>query len=158
MLNFFRKIVGSNPAEETTVDAPAASAETPTPAASSAETPAPAATPEAPKKEYYIYPAPPIISSITSYQNVNTDSNLQDMETRYFLNKIIECITYDNSWKKLKKLKKYFKNDEGYEITYKLLRLFVKRGNTNWYDLKIQQELVMDFIKHKLSKLGKSKN
>lgn len=154
MWKFLSNFVGSKPAE-TTVDAPATPAETPAPApAASAETPAPAATPEAPKKEYYIYPAPPIISSITSYQNVNTDSNLQDMETRYFLNKIIECITYDNSWKKLKKLKKYFKNDEGYEITYKLLRLFVKRGNTNWYDLKIQQNLVMDFIKHKLTKLG----
>jgi hypothetical protein len=35
--------------------------------------------------------------------DVNNDNNLQDMETRYFLNKITECIKYDKSWKKLKK-------------------------------------------------------
>jgi hypothetical protein len=36
---------------------------------------------------------------------------------------------------------------------HKLLKLFVRKGNTNWYDLKIQQSLVKDYIKHKLNKL-----
>jgi hypothetical protein len=133
-------------------------ASAPEPASAPAPSPAPesSSAPKSSSSSYVYYPAPPIISSIYNYQNVNNDNNLQDMETRYFLNKITECIKYDKSWKKLKKLQKHFKGDDGYEITYKLLRLFVKRGNTNWYDLKMQQDLVLDFIKHKLSKLGKN--
>ena len=49
----------------------------------------------------------------------------------------------------IQKLLQYYK--EGYDIVYHLLRLFVKRGNTNWYDLKIQYDLVMRYIRHKLS-------
>ena len=100
------------------------------------------------------FPAPPIISSIRSYQDINNDTKLQDMETEYFLERTKQYIKHDKSWKKLKKFSKYLKGEDGYEIIYKILRLFVKRGNTNWYDLKIQEELVMDFIKHKLTKLG----
>ena len=107
-------------------------------------------------KTTYYFPAPPIISTINSYQNVNNDQRLQDMETSYFLDKTLEYINYDNSWSKLKKFKKYLKGEDGYEIIHKILKLFVRRGDTNWYDLKVQQDLVMDFIKHKLTKLSKA--
>jgi hypothetical protein len=144
----------------TTPAAPAAPAPAPpAPATSPAPAPAPATaaaaapTKSSSKQQLYFVP-PPIISSYTRYQDVNNDSKLQEMETLYFLERTKECIKYNKSWNKLKKFSKYLKGEEGYEIMHKLLRLFVKRGNTNWYDLKIQQELVLDFIKHKLSKIN----
>ena len=103
--------------------------------------------------EFKYYPPPPIISSIHHYQDINNDTNLQTKETVYFLDLTLEMIQYNNSWRKLKKFKKYIKGEDGYQIIYKLLRLFVKRGNTNWYDLKMQKQLVLDFIKFKLSKI-----
>uniref|UniRef100_A0A6C0HVN0 Uncharacterized protein n=1 Tax=viral metagenome TaxID=1070528 RepID=A0A6C0HVN0_9ZZZZ len=123
------------------------------PASAATASSAPAGGTPTSKPQLY-FPAPPIISSITSYQDINNDSKLQDMETEYFLERTKEYIKRDKSWKKLKKFSKYLKGEDGYEITYKILRLFVKRGNTNWYDLQMQEELVMDFIKHKLTKLG----
>ncbi len=99
------------------------------------------------------YPAPSLITTIHKYQDVNNDSYLQQKETVYFLDKTIDWIKHDKSFKKLKKFERYLKGENGYTIMHKLLKLFVKRGNTNWYDLKIQQSLVKDFIKHKLNKI-----
>ena len=109
-------------------------------------------TPSVAKERLY-YPAPPIIQTYHQYQDVNNDKNLQNMETVFFLKRTIECIDYDKSWKGLNKFKKYLNGNNGYEIIHKLLKLFVRRGNTNWYDLKVQKDLVLDYIKHKLSKL-----
>jgi hypothetical protein len=123
--------------------------------APSTPAPAPVDVPSSSSSKPRLYfPAPPLIQSFTRYQDVNNDSNLQHIETLFFLERTQECIKRDKSWKKFKKFSKYLKGDEGYEIMHKLLRLFVKRGNTNWYDLKMQQELVMDFIKFKLSKIN----
>lgn len=102
---------------------------------------------------YKYFPAPPVISTYHQYQDVNNDPNLQHTETLYFLDKTLEWIKYDKSYKKLKKFERYLKGPNGYEIIHKLLKLFVRKGNTNWYDLKVQQSLVKDYIKHKLSKL-----
>ena len=102
---------------------------------------------------YKYYPAPPVITTYHHYQDVNNDSYLQDRETIYFLDKTIDWIKHDKSFKKLKKFEKYLKGPNGYNIMHKILKLFVRRGNTNWYDLKIQQSLVKDFIKHKLNKI-----
>ncbi len=106
-----------------------------------------------PQKQFKYFPAPPIITTYHQYQDVNNDTYLQQKETLYFLDKTLDWIKNEKSFKKLKKFSKYLKGPDGYEIMHKLLRLFVKRGNTNWYDLKIQQSLVKDYIKHKLSKL-----
>jgi hypothetical protein len=114
---------------------------------------APVPSASAPLNTYKYFPAPPIISSYHKYQDVNNDPNLQHEETLYFLSKVKEWIKYDKSYKKLQRFEKYIKGPKGYDIIHKLLKLFVKRGNTNWYDLKLQQDLVKDYIKHKLSKL-----
>jgi hypothetical protein len=135
--------------EETPAAAPIPVAAPATPSAASVDVPSSSSS-----KPRLYFPAPPLIQSFTRYQDVNNDSNLQHIETLFFLERTQECIKRDKSWKKFKKFSKYLKGDEGYEIMHKLLRLFVKRGNTNWYDLKMQQELVMDFIKFKLSKIN----
>jgi hypothetical protein len=103
---------------------------------------------------YKYFPAPPVITTYHQYQDINNDSYLQDRETTYFLDKTIDWIKHDKSFKKLKKFERYLKGPNGYTIMHKILKLFVRRGDTNWYDLKIQQSLVKDFIKHKLSKIN----
>lgn len=106
-----------------------------------------------PQKTFKYYPAPPVITTYHQYQDVNNDPNLQHTETLYFLDKTLDWIKHDKSFKKLKKFEKYLKGVDGYEIMHKLLKLFVRKGNTNWYDLKTQKTLVKNYIKHKLSKL-----
>jgi hypothetical protein len=108
--------------------------------------------PQLPQKTYKYFPAPPLITTYHQYQDVNKDDNLQHMETLYFLDKTLDWIKHDKSFKKFKKFEKFLKGPEGYEIMHKILKLFVRRGNTNWYDLKIQKSLVKDYIRHKLSK------
>ena len=102
---------------------------------------------------YKFFPAPPIIPTYYQYQDVNADTKLQNTVTLYFLEKTIDWLKYDKEFKKVKKYLKYINGSDGYTIIYKLLKLLVKRGNTNWYDLKIQTNLVKDFIRHKLSNL-----
>ncbi len=97
------------------------------------------------------FPAPPVISTYFKYQNVNADPKLRSSVTNYFLEELIDLIKTDKKFKKLKRHLRKLKDDEGYDIVYHLLRLFVKRGNTNWYDLKIQYDLVMRYIRHRLS-------
>jgi hypothetical protein len=106
-----------------------------------------------PQKTYKYFPAPPVITTYNKYQDVNNDPNLQHTETLYFLDKTLDWIKYDKSFKKISKIKRHIKGQNGYEIIYKILKLFVKRGNTNWYDLKMQEGLVKDYIKHKLNKI-----
>ena len=101
----------------------------------------------------YKYYQPRLTIQSYKYQDVNNDSNLQQKETFYFLDKTIDWIKNDKSFKKLKVFKRHLNGPDGYNIMYKLLKLFVRRGDTNWYDLKIQQSLVKDYIKHKLTKL-----
>jgi hypothetical protein len=134
----------------------------PAPAPASATAPASAPSSSI-KREYYYYPyvydtyrrdsylRPS--STLYNYQNINDDLTLQEKVTDYFLEKTIEWIKYDNSFRKCKKYLRSLEGINGEDIIYKLLKLFVRKGNTNWYDLKLQKKLVKDFIKHKLSNL-----
>ena len=106
-----------------------------------------------PQTQFKYFPAPPVITTYHQYQDVNNDSYLQEKETLYFLDKTLDWIKEEKSFKKLKKFERYLKGPDGYTIMHKILKLFVRKGNTNWYDLKIQKSLVKDYIKHKLSKL-----
>jgi hypothetical protein len=92
-------------------------------------------------------------STTYSYQDVNADKKLQYSITNYFLDKTIDWMKHDKSYKKVKKFLRYLKGPDGEEIMHKILRLFVKKGETNWYDLKIQKSLVKNYIKHRLAKL-----
>lgn len=102
---------------------------------------------------FKFFPAPPVIPTYYKYQDVNNDIYLQEKETFFFLDKTIDWIKHDKSFQKLKRFERYLKGPDGYTIMHKLLKLFVRRGDTNWYDLKVQQNLVKDYIKHKLSKI-----
>ena len=99
-----------------------------------------------------IFEPPPFIQTVYKYQNINIDKNLQYMVTTKFLDKTIKWIENDNDFKGTKKYLSKLKNEDGYNIMYHILKLFVKKGNTNWYDLGEQEGLVRDFIKFKLKK------
>lgn len=99
------------------------------------------------------YPPPPFIPSIYSYQNVNLDENLQHNISMIFKQYTINWLQYDKSFKPVKKYLKNIKGQNGETIIRKILNLFVVRGNTNWYDLELQVELVKQFILHKLRKI-----
>ena len=102
---------------------------------------------------YYFQP-PPFIETTLRYQNVNADPGLQKKVTTYFLNKTIKWIKKDKSFKSCKKyLKKLDDEEDGYKIMHKLLKILVKKGNTNWYDLRPQEETVKEYILHKLTNL-----
>jgi hypothetical protein len=103
---------------------------------------------------YNYYPPPAYIPSYFQYQNVNADKDLQYKVTIFFQDELIDWMEHDKSYKSVKKYLRYIKSGQGYDIVHKLLRLFVKNGNTNWYDLKLQYQLVKDFIKYKLRKLN----
>ncbi len=87
------------------------------------------------------------------YQNINNDKNLQNLETTYYLDKTIGWMRKDSSFSKVKKYLSDLRGDNGYEIMHKILRMYVKQNNTNWYDLKAQKILVKQYIRHKLKQL-----
>ena len=106
--------------------------------------------PNAPK----YFPPPPIIPSYIKYQDVNANKELQHDVTSYFLNCLIDWISYDKDFKRFKSDLSFFRSEKGYDFMHKLLRIFVRKGNTNWYDLRLQEPLVKDYIKHKLNSIS----
>ena len=100
--------------------------------------------------EQLYFPAPPVILSYRQYQNVNADKKLQNMVTKKFLKKLKVWINDDPQFKSIKKFKKIIDKEEGYDVMRCILKILVKRGKTNWYDLDLQQTLVKKYILFKL--------
>jgi len=98
-----------------------------------------------------IYVAPPFISSYTRYQNVNNDKDLQTDVTLYFLDEINEWFKTCPRFRKLKKYKKDFDGKNGFEIMHKILKIAVRRGYTNWYDMIDEYNHVKRWIHRKLT-------
>ena len=96
---------------------------------------------------------PPFIQTTIKYQDVNNDKKLQNSVTVNFQEKTIMWLKTESNFNKCKKYLSKLEGPHGYKIIHKLLKLFVKKGNTNWYDLEDQSILVKDFIKYKLSRL-----
>lgn len=88
-----------------------------------------------------------------TYQDVNKDLKLRGMMTKYYLTKSKKWITKypkfsDNRVEILEKL-----DHKGHTIIYKILRLYVKKKEINWYDLKEYYSFVKEFIIHNLAKM-----
>lgn len=100
------------------------------------------------------FPAPPFINSHYKYQNVNADKKLQHMVTTEFHNMLKNIWLKEELFKKFNKKSKELKSkDEGYLIVHKILRLYIKQYNQNWYDLELQVNNVKQFIYNKLEQL-----
>jgi hypothetical protein len=96
---------------------------------------------------------PPIINSQLVYQNINKDPNLRKSVTNFYLKKVIKWLSSYDEFKHAKKSLKYIKSENGYNIIYNLLRHYVNKNNTNWYDLKESYINVKDYLRYKLGNL-----
>ena len=103
------------------------------------------------KKWMNYFIPPPFITETYSYQNVNKDPNLRESITIFYYNKVIKWIEKSSEFKKYKSKVPFMKTKKGYIHVYKLLRSFVKRYDSNWYDLKKQYDNVKEYIHRKLA-------
>jgi hypothetical protein len=96
------------------------------------------------------YPVPPSLPGTIEYQDVGKDMNLRREISKYYLEKTVEWIVKDN---KLKKYSKLLKSKDGLEVIYNLLRVYVKNGKANWYDLRDPNNapVIKEYLKYKLS-------
>tara|TARA_B110000977_G_scaffold201234_1_gene294889 strand:+ start:4761 stop:5141 length:381 start_codon:yes stop_codon:yes gene_type:complete len=106
-----------------------------------------------------ITPFIPHIKSYYEYIDVNQDKKLQKNVTMFFYREMIDnWIINDIQYKKFKN-KKLLKKKDGLQLIYKILNKLVKKGETNWYDLRDPQyELTKDFIFYQLNKFFASLN
>lgn len=100
-------------------------------------------------KVYYLMPQQ-IIPTKIPYLNVNTNYELRDSVTSFFLNKTIK-------WIKNKELSDNYKSvllsHKGNEFIYGLLRKYVNKHGFNWYDLREKHyHSVKEYLIRKLSK------
>ena len=110
------------------------------------------AVPATTTPQYTYFQPPPFIQTYYQYPNINGDKTLQEKVTNTFLDKTIKWLENDKSFSKSKKYLSKMKSEDGYDIMHKILRLFVKNGNTNWYDLSDQSAVVKSFIKYKMER------
>lgn len=88
----------------------------------------------------------------TDIPDVGQDHKLQKDVTNYFHQKIIKWLTKSHEFNKLKHHLKFFKSNKGSSTTHKLLRLYVKKFNKNWYELRddANYDDVKEYIRTKL--------
>jgi len=96
------------------------------------------------------YPVSVNLPGVIEYQDVGKNMKLRTEISKYYLVKTIEWIEKD---KKLKKYLKLLKSKEGLEVIYNLLRIYVKNGKANWYDLRDSNNapVIKQYLKYKLS-------
>jgi hypothetical protein len=100
-------------------------------------------------KTYFI---PPLYNQRTyEYQNINKDKRLRYNVTEFYYNKIIKWIKTQEFFHKYQKLLPFLKTKKGFKYVYTLLRIFVRRTELNWYDLKENYESIKDFLRLELS-------
>lgn len=97
-----------------------------------------------------IFPPPPFITTYREFQDVNLDKRLQKKVSVYFLKQILNNL---DTYKLLKPKQKYLESKEGLKLVHHLLKRFVERGGTNWYDLREPQyDLTMDYLYYSLNR------
>ena len=109
----------------------------------------PTASNEKPQTRRY-WPVPPIERSDYLYQNVNKDLNLRKDVTNFFHRKILKWINEYPEFKHLKTKKSFLESTDGKMHVYRLLRVFVKKANINWYDLRDNYSIVKEYLSQKL--------
>jgi hypothetical protein len=73
--------------------------------------------------------------------------------TTFFLKKTIKWLKSCDKFKHLKNTLPKITSDNGYNIIYNLLKIFIKDNDVNWFDLKDYYVNVKDYLKYKLGKL-----
>jgi hypothetical protein len=98
------------------------------------------------------YPVPLMLPSTFEYQDVGKNMSLRNEITDFYRKKIIEWINTDKGFVRHKKHLAFIKSHEGRTYVYTLLRVYVKKGKANWYDLRdnLNYSILKDFFKYKI--------
>ena len=100
--------------------------------------------------EKVIFVPPPLITTYREFQDVNHDKKLQRRVSVYFLEEMLKNI---DRYRLLKPHQRYLDSIEGLKLIHHLLKRFVERGGTNWYDLREPQyDLTMDYLQYSLNR------
>ena len=99
------------------------------------------------------YPVPAFLPGTIEYQDVGKNMNLRNEITNYYLEKTINWMETDKNFRNVKKYLKHIKSKDGFQIIYNLLRLYVKNGRANWYDLRDpnNSHVIKEYLKYKLA-------
>ena len=102
-------------------------------------------------KRYYPVPTVPLLTTY-EYQDVGKNMELRKDVSKFFLEKVHQWIKEDKSFNKVKKFSPALKSSNGLEIIYNLLRLYVRNGKANWYDLRdtYNYPIVKNYLLYKL--------
>ena len=101
-------------------------------------------------KKYFV--PPPVIGTYFEYIDVNKDEDLRKSVTEFFHKKIIKWVSSQSDFSHLKNYKKNIESSSGYNITYDLIRSFIKEYNINWYDLKEYYPTFKDYVRFYLTR------
>lgn len=96
------------------------------------------------------YPPPPYLYTTFEYQDVGTNMKYRTEVTNFFYQKVIKWIESYKEFSHLKKYLSFIKSNEGFKYIYELLRLFTKKSNINWFDLRDNYAIVKDFLRFKI--------
>jgi len=85
-------------------------------------------------RKYYPVPyVPPVIEEV---YDVGKDMKLRKSVTDFYYEKLLKWIKTDREFSHHKKDLEYLNSRAGYKYIYYILRLYVKNGQANWYDLR----------------------
>jgi hypothetical protein len=85
-------------------------------------------------RRYYPVPyVPPVIEEV---YDVGKDMNLRKSVTDFYYEKLLKWIKTDSDFSGHKKDLGFLHTKAGYKYIYYLLRVYVKNGSANWYDLR----------------------
>lgn len=101
-----------------------------------------------PYKRYY--PPPAYIYSSYQYQDVGADMRYRTEITKFFQQKVLKWIQSYKEFSHLKKHYDFINSKQGLVYIYNLLKLFCKKSNINWFDLRDNYNVVKDFLRFKI--------
>jgi hypothetical protein len=96
------------------------------------------------------YPPPPFLYTTFEYQDVGTNMKYRTEVTDFFYQKVLKWIQSYKEFSHLKKHLPFLKSNEGFKYIYELLRLFTKKSNINWFDLRDNYPVVKDFLRFRI--------
>jgi hypothetical protein len=104
---------------------------------------------DTPKYKRY-WPVPQFIDRIYEYQDINKDPKLRKQVTEFFIKKVLKWIDSDSEFSKYNNKKEMLNSSEGHLHIYQLLRTYIKKYNTNWYDLEKNYHSVKQYLSRHL--------
>lgn len=93
-----------------------------------------------------------LYNSTYDYQDLNEDKKLQNDVVVFYHNKTIRWLDENEEFKKLKKHLKFIKSKNGINYVKTVLKLYIKKHNAKWYELRddINYDNIKEYIRKNL--------